>query len=464
MAAQMELERNNPDATFALLLKSSNYNSGDVTQRNKTFLQLAELSYGKKNYRLAYNFYDSLDLSDPALIDVDAITSRKDMLGRLAISAEIIERQDSLQHIASMPEDERKEFVRKLVRQLRKQQGLKDEGVSSPFTSTPTNPPLLFGGEAKGEWYFYNASIRSRGANEFKSKWGNRPNVDNWRRISVVGNVSNIAGNIKGDPKNQGNNQTGSDEITFDALYDKLPLTQELVKESNDSVQNAMFDLGKIYIQEIEDCTAGTETYENLRQRFPQFDKMDEVLFNLYYCYRKNGETAKAEQVKKLLSEKYPQSNFTTIAVTGKNPQSSLANPDATKTYEEIYDLFVEGKFDEAVTQKKIADAKYGKNYWTPQLLYIEAVYYIKQREDSSAINSLNSIVSQFPNTPLAGKATNLINVLRRRDQIEEELRNLVINRPKEESKAQADCTGFGCMGAKHGHPKLLTPRLPPRH
>ncbi len=162
---------------------------------------------------------------------------------------------------------------------------------------------------------------------------------------------------------------------------------------------------------------------------------MDEVLFNLYYCYHKNGETAKAEQIKRLMSEKYPQSNFTTIAVTGKNPQSSSANPDATKTYEEIYDLFVEGRFDEAVAQKKIADEKYGKNYWTPQLLYIEAVYYIKQREDSAAINSLNAIITQFPNTPLADKAANLIAVLKRRDQIEEELRNLVINKPKEESK-----------------------------
>ena len=444
MAAQMELERNNPDATFALLLKSSKYNSGDVTHRNKTFLQLAELAYGKKEYRLAYNFYDSLSLDDPALTDVDAITSRKDMLGRLASAAETIERQDSLQHIASLTEDERKDFVRKLVRQLRKQQGLKDEGTgtSSPFNSSNQTPPLLFGGgESKGEWYFYNSSIRNRGASEFKSKWGNRPNVDNWRRSSVIGNLANVGNVNKGDQNNPGNNQAGDGELTFDALYEKLPLTPELLQSSNDSVQAAMFILGKIYIQEIEDCNAGTETYENLRSRFPQFPQMDEVLFNLYYCYRKNGASAKAEQIKQLMSEKFPESNFTVIATTGKNPQSSTANPDATRTYEEIYDLFLEGRFEDAVSQKKIADAKYGKNFWTPQLLYIEAVYYIKQREDSTAINSLNSIVSQFPNTPLAIKATNLITVLKRRNEIEEELRNLVITRPKEENKPVATVT-----------------------
>ena len=156
---------------------------------------------------------------------------------------------------------------------------------------------------------------------------------------------------------------------------------------------------------------------------------MDEVLFNLYYCYNKNGESAKAAAVKKLMGDKFGSSNFTTIVNTGKNPKSTGINPDATKTYEKIYDLFIEGKFDQAIAEKKIADSQYGNNYWTPQLLYIEAVYYIKQRNDSTARTVLTSIFSQFPNTPLAIRATNLLTVLSRRVQIETELSNLVVTR-----------------------------------
>ena len=57
--------------------------------------------------------------------------------------------------------------------------------------------------------------------------------------------------------------------------------------------------------------------------------------------------------------------------------------------------------------RKKIADSMYGKNYWTPQLLYIEAVYYIKQREDSTAKSVLNNIISQFHRNSFCNKATN---------------------------------------------------------
>lgn len=426
MAAQMQLEGNNIDEAIKLLEKSTRYTSNDPSQRNKTFLKLAELSYSREKYRQAFNFYDSIKLEDPALKDVDGIKARKDMLGRLATNIEVLERQDSLQRIAAMPEDERKDFVKKIVKDIRKSQGLKDEPITAgPAIATPNLFPTA---PTKGEWYFYNPSSKQRGLSEFKAKWGNRPNIDNWRRSSAIsGNISSQTGTI--NPGNPNATQSGSGGgFTYDDLYANLPLTPEQLRKSNDSVQQSLFVLGKIYVQEIENCVSGTQTFEELRTKFPAFDKMDEVYFNLYYCYNKAGDPAKAEAIKKLMTEKFPNSELTSIVTTGKNPNSTSAS-EATKTYERIYDLFIEGQFEQALNEKKAADSKYGKNYWTPQLLYVESVYHIKQRNDSAAINTLGAIVTQFPNTPMAAKATNLINVLGRRAEIEQELRNMNVVR-----------------------------------
>lgn len=430
MAAQMLLDGNKVDDAMGLLKKSTQFASNNPGQRNKAFLQLAELSFAKKMYRQAYNFYDSINLSDPSITNPDAITARKKSLSIIATNAEIIYRQDSLQRIAGMPEEERKDFVKQLVKKLRKEQGLKDDGqgpAASPFANI--NNTLFPVSQPKGEWYFYNTASKSRGLNEFKSKWGNRPNVDNWRRSSVITGITANTGNQQGNTSPGGNQQGGgSSELTFDALYNNLPLTDDQLKQSNDSLKQAMFLLGKAYIQEIEDCQLGTETLEGLRSRYSKFQPMDELLFNLYYCYNKNGDVAKAAAIKKLMAEQFAYSNLTTIVSTGKNP--ALTEKEiATKTYEGIYDLFIEGKFDQAVAEKKIADAKYGKHYWTPQLLYIEAVYYVKQRNDSTAIKVLNDIISQFSGSTLATKAQTLIDVLGRRAQIEEELSRMVVTR-----------------------------------
>ena len=138
------------------------------------------------------------------------------------------------------------------------------------------------------------------------------------------------------------------------------------------------------------------------------------------------------------MEQKFPGKRLTTIVSTGKDPGDDK-NPDATKAYEDIYDLFIEGNFAKAVSDKVIADSLYGSNFWTPQLMYIEAVYYIKQRDDNRATSILNNIISKQPNTPMAEKATTMIDVLSRRQKIEEELANLNVQRAAEEKRPVVD-------------------------
>ena len=140
MAAQMQLEGNNIDEALKLLQKSTQFASNDPALRNKVFLQLAELSFTKKQYRQASNFYDSIRLDDPALKVVEALKARKTMLNNLATNFEIAARQDSLQRIAALSEDERKDYVKKMVKDIRKTQGLK----MNPYLQDLLLPHLFF--------------------------------------------------------------------------------------------------------------------------------------------------------------------------------------------------------------------------------------------------------------------------------------------------------------------------------
>lgn len=438
MAAQMELERNNTAGALEMLTRGTKYLSRNSNLRNRLFMQMAELSFEKGLYRQSANFYDSLQMDDPTITDPESITIKKNMSARLADYKETIARQDSLQALAALSEDDRKDKVKKLVRQLRRQQGLKDEGGSSTGSAfAAQSAPSLFGdSDKKGEWYFYNSGTRQKGYNDFRSKWGARKNTDNWRRSAAQSAVINnpAATSIAGTAGKDSAASAESTEITFDALYGRIPLTPEKLQQSNDSIRNALFNMGSTFIQELEDCAHGTPVLEELRTRFPQSPRMDEVLFNLYFCYNKQGETEKAEAIKKQMGQQFNKSNYTTIVNTGKDPQAKGPKPEATKLYEKIYDLFIEGSFTEAIAQKKTADSIYGRNYWTPQLLYIEAVYYIKQREDSVAKTVLANIIGQFTGHPLSEKAKTLLDVLNRRKEIEEELRNMVINMPVEDT------------------------------
>jgi outer membrane protein assembly factor BamD (BamD/ComL family) len=435
--AQMELERNNAEGAISSLVKSTQNSVGNPSLKNKTFLQLADIHFAQKKYKEAKSYYDSLNMTDQSLKRLDEIAARKDALAKVVTQLAVVERQDSLQRIAALPEEERKEFVKKLVKQLRKQQGLKEETTSSTVLvpigqqQSSTQQPDLFGSNSsKGDWYFYNAALKTKGAADFKARWGNRPNADNWRRAAAISlQASNRPVNNASDVTQLPNEQKAiSGEISFDALYENLPLTEELLKISNDSLSTALFILGKTFANELEDCPSCIETNDKLVDRYPAYKKMDSVLFYLYYCYKKTGKPHDADDVKNVLTKKYPDSRLTKIATTGKDP-GSQKNPEATRAYEKIYDLFIEGDFTKAVADKTAADKIYGSMYWTPQLMYIEAVYYIKQKDDEKATQILGDIISNFQYTPMAEKAATMMDVLSRRLQIEEELKNLNVQR-----------------------------------
>jgi tetratricopeptide (TPR) repeat protein len=301
MAAQIEIERKNFAAAQMYLSKAAKYKKDNVAANNNAYLQLADMAYERHDFKAAASFYDSIKFEGLPTIDAERIADRKSRLSRFVTNINNIERQDSLQRVAAMPEAERSALIKKNVRQLRKQQGLKEEESARPAgnTASSNNNDPFESKQPKGEWYFYNNTLKTAGATQFKQQWGNRPNVDNWRRFTDVTAQlrRNLPDNTRDDvnvtaPENNG-------APTYDVLLSRLPLTPEKVQASNDSISKAMYVLGNIYVNDLEDFNSAIKTLEELRSRFRQGYDEDQVLFLLYYSYMKTGNTAKAAEVKR---------------------------------------------------------------------------------------------------------------------------------------------------------------------
>jgi tetratricopeptide (TPR) repeat protein len=443
-AAQIELERKNIPGAKEMLLRSTKATSQNLnpSQRSRSFLLLADLYYNERNYATAKNFYDSVNNNDPGVPDPVALESRKEVLTMIVTQLDILRRQDSLQRIAAMPEAERNAYIKKLVRTLRKKQGLKDEDQQQPGNAavgmnnnSDKPPPDLFNTtNEKGDWYFANASLKSKGFTAFRQKWGNRPNVDNWRRQSVIAEQASGTGPrnpraILGDAGTSDSAALMGEEISVEGLLKNVPITPEKLELSNDSVENAMVDLGVIYVDKLEDYPVAIDTLENFVERYSYSTRKPEALYYLYYAYQKTGNTEKAGEAKSELDGKYPDTKYQQLiynAVTGADKKQK---DKITTEYERIYNLFIEGDFEKALAEKKITDSVYGTSYWTPQLLYIESVYYVHSRKDDEAKKSLSSLIELYPNEPIAAKAKNILEVLGRRKEIEDYLTKLEIKR-----------------------------------
>ncbi len=479
-AGKISLQEPNTKQASEYFLKSATSSVDNPQQKSKSYLALADAKYDLKEYKLAGSYYDSVNLKIIDSVDVARVVTRKPPLKIITKNIDAIYLQDSLQALAKLSAKDLNEVLKKIYKKYRKDKGLKDDAANSfdfgsdnPATS---NAPSFSVTDAKpGEFYFANESVKAQGVKDFKSRWGNRPNVDNWNKASVaankistdddksnaekkladaqnkvkkgndknpnpkgqqtdlnddmdvmsMGNPDVFDNNIKTPPSKTATGKPEDKEMTAESLFAAIPLTEEKLKKSNNIIIEALFQNGETFSDKLDDYPSAIDAYEELLRRFPKNKHAEQALFNLSYCYERAGKLDKLQATQEKLDLDFGNGNLSKVM---KNKSANSQKDSATKQYADIYNMFLEGKYTEARTAKKEADSIYKKRYWSPQLSFIESVYYIKQREDSIAIDRLNLIVKGNADKGLQEKAKLMIDLLKHRKQIEEYLSNLDSN------------------------------------
>jgi outer membrane protein assembly factor BamD (BamD/ComL family) len=426
-AAELTLQKPDTTTAFDLLQKSITSNNGNGNYKEKAFLKIATISYANGSYEMARNYYDSIGGNIKELeIDSATIADRKEILARLVPKIIAVQVEDSLQRIANMSSTEREKFVKAIAKKIRKENGLKDEAFAGtePITFANGNTIVdLFktSNANNGQWYFYNAGLKGKGFTEFKQKWGKRSNIDNWRRnastaSSLPKNNAGFGGApggpdvmAAGDPNAPAPTTATpvvkkEQDFSFEGLMGNVPLTKEQLDSSNNVIASNLIDAALIFQNELQDYNQAINYYNQYLDRFSNGDKIAEAYGGLAFCYEKIGDKTKAAFFRNILKTKFADSEANKILSNPDAYKTNKPNQQATDSYEKIYTLFAEGKYEEAARAKAGADSLYGKSYWSPQLLYIEAIGLVKANKDSQAVSNLNSIITSFPSSALKPK------------------------------------------------------------
>lgn len=454
-------------------LKSTKTSIDNPNQKNKSFYALANTHFTIREYNLSKQYFDSTTNAGLDSTELVLMNLRKPTLTDIVNNYKSIQLQDSLQAVAKLPKKDITALIKKLYKQYKKEKGEKDDALNIDFGSdnvATTNSTSVFTANTNGEFYFNNIQLKTQGAKDFKMRWGNRPNVDHWNRSAAIANLIgndkstttktekgterrkeqkpvdgklDAGGNINsnfgmmGNPdleqpmaETKGNSEPKpAVEITPESMYNNIPFTEEQRLASDSIIIEALNSNGDLFARKFEDYKSSTQAYEELNKRFPKNKYEESSLFYLTFNQQQLGNSSKASNYQTQLQNSYPKGKFANLIDSSK--KESIAQL-AEKKYTGIYNQFIEGNFEQAVAQKRVADSIYGNQYFTPQLQYIEAIYYIKQVNDSQAIKNLESIITQFPTNPLAEKATTMIDVLKRRKEIETYLTNLEVEKKED--------------------------------
>ena len=440
-AGEMELSRDSVMRAIALLEQSNKYNSNDPDLKLKNNLTIATLAFANKKYTLAKKYFDSTSNTQPGF--TKEIEIKKSIVTDLAKALSIIETEDSLQMVAGMSEKQREIYIKEYLKKLKKEEGLKIDLNSTGLEAKKNNlleegNNDLFQTQGKsGEWYFNNPTLKSQGSIAFKNKWGTRPNEDNWRRSNAntgVPKMNNKANEMTAADASK-DNKNNLTEVSFDNLLENLPTTSEKLLQSNLKKADAIKTLATLYKDKLGDCKESVYWNNQLLKIQPDSAWLSQIYFDLAFCYKQLDSAAQEKYFTNLLVQHSPKGSLTELLLNPKKSEKEdkIKVTAVEKRYTEIYNQFISGDFNKALANKKLADSIYGDSYWTPQLLYIESVYYVKEKKDSLAIATLTKIESIAPSSPLANKSKILREVLKNRDSIEANLKAMKVTRMKDD-------------------------------
>lgn len=411
--------------------KGAELSTRNGIEKGILLLQLGQIYWDRTKYVDAQRCYsEAIGLIDKEHKDYDMVNLRSTILDELVEHTVAIDLQDSLQHLATLPEAELDKVIENIIAEVIRQEeearkaeeeaalmAQREEALGAAQAKGPqiNTPGAINTGD--NSWYFYNTQLVAQGKKDFQQKWGRRKLEDNWRRANKSVLADESFEEVSYDEEEGVPADSIASDSTAVALPDsivtdphdpmyymqQIPFTEEQMAESNAILQEALFNAGMIYKDKLEDFGLAENTLHRLNTQFPDFERTDEVYYNFYLMYSRWKRWDDAERYRQLLLADYPYSDytltindpdFTRNAIHGKHIEDSL--------YAATYIAYTEGDHSKVEANATLSGEKYPLGAHRPKFMFMNAMSDLQQGDQSSFLTQLKEIVSKYPENEIS--------------------------------------------------------------
>jgi len=436
--AEFEMKQGNLEDAIAKYKQSVAASVSNNRQKGFSYLRLGQVYYEqKKDYELAKSYYDST----VAVLPKDeenylAIEERQKILADFVTQINTIQLQDSLLTLSTMDtlalttyldgvvkkEQELAEKERIAAKKAKRKKG---SGGTGRF-SEPDKENKVFASIASDEessvdsWYFYNTTATGQGQSEFVRRWGRRQLEDNWRRSNKeTANVATTGDEptIKGEEgSGEGEGEPKDVEAAANArkleLLGTIPFSEEAKTDANKLLEDAHYNLGKIYHFNLKEEPNAYHTFDTLLVRYDTTQYKPEVLY-LMYLISKDLEKQNTESIKSQLLNDFPNTIYARVI---KNPnydaESKVASEKLQVLYKDAYAKYKNGQYSAANQLIKAGKQQHGINDFSDNLRLLEILVLGKTSDVFTYKHALTEFPKQFPESELLEYASSLLETM----------------------------------------------------
>jgi tetratricopeptide (TPR) repeat protein len=433
--ARISLKDTDTTAAIDYLKKSVAHSKLNNYQKAISSLELADILFSHKRYKLAQAYYDSTLMFLPKdFPNYREISNKTATLTDLVTYLTLIEQQDSLQKLAAMPEQMRLAVIDGIIAKLIEEEAKKQKEEQERQENltlygqnkgqSPGGPGGSPSGATTGSWYFYNPSATANGFSNFARKWGRRKLEDNW----FLMNKMIVADLPETETDTTSEELAGSDTTKTKKVLPKsknpkerayylqdIPFTPAQTRISNDTMIQAYYNLGFVYAEGLNDYEHAIESFQTLNTRFPENRYCVASYYELYMLYKELENQPKSDTFKNVILTRYPETDFAKLLVNPdyyKEVQSK--RKEVNVLYEDTYKAFLNQQYYMVINNAGIAMAKYpGDTALIPRFEYLKALSIGKIEVVDSLVSGMQRIIAKYPKSPVRPLAQTVLDYLK---------------------------------------------------
>jgi outer membrane protein assembly factor BamD (BamD/ComL family) len=457
--AQLAIRNKASSKTNEWLIRSIQKNEKNNKLKEKALVQLGALNYKEDQFKVAKIAYDQLKDLLKTYPNYDQITLRKKWIDKIATLDELITNEDSLQRIYAAP----KEAQEQIAKQWQKRASvfkaqIKDlfsdpnkntttatvgstiEKNSPGYTFSNAFPNTISSQVEKSDFYFDNPQNVSMGINNYIQKWGDRPNVDNWRRKTTIQLIKSSPSNNNTDPF-QNNSQFNTNAVEVNNKKDGLvkdskdSITIELIqndsalKQSKESWIKSNLDIAKIFLYELNDFEKALPRYKKVIQNNIEPTATESALLDLASHYMHIGQANTSDSIIQIIISQFPEGTY--IQKKKAKDNRERIDKNSSEFYKSIYFMAQIGDWDQFSAQMDTAEQQFKGTKWNTPFQFLKVKMNAQQGKDSLAIVLLNEIITQHKSEVIKARAKQIITEINNRKATEAYLAALKIEKPK---------------------------------
>jgi tetratricopeptide (TPR) repeat protein len=411
------------------LIQSIKQNANSIDQRQKAFEQLGSIHYQLGNYSIAKVAYDSLTVLLKSNPNYENILARKKWMSVISLNDLSMRQEDSLMYLTKQPEEVKKLLFEQWLLRSKKEaqliQSLFNKDVKKEDFNYNAIPSTNIGFNNKPitDFYFQNKNMVTNGKQTFIQKWGDRPNVDNWRR-KTSGNIAYNNNTSSNSNSLENPNESSIKEKTLPVEQLKLLNSLEEEETSLKKWNEAAMQNAQIFLLQLNDFEKAFPIYKKIIERDIDPIVSERALLDLASQYIHDNQKDKSDAIIENVVKKYPNGFYVTKRKEAANKNNSSKN--TVDIYKTAYFLSKIGQWDSLTIKHPFIAPSLQKTKWNTPYQFIRVKMLAQQRKDSLAITVLDSIILQNQNEYIRERAKNIIIELKNRKKTESYLSQLV--------------------------------------